>query len=140
MRDIFNVIQDTNKYEESAFEYTKNILNCDSILTLQIDWAKYQHIFYIEQININKICDLVIINLDVLNLYELNIKFGIINRLNGSFNQIMNCNNYTLYRLQDVYINQVIANNKIANIWFDYIINTNLSEINSTKFIEPMVF
>ena len=129
MKDIFNIIKDTTQYDDSIIEYIKNIFDCDSILTFEINWVKYQHIFYIKQVNINNICDLLTVNIDILELYNLNIKFGIINRLNCSYNQIMNCNNYTLYRLQDAYISHIIESIELSNNWFEYIINIKSTEL-----------
>ena len=132
MKDIFNVIQDTTQYDKSAYNYTKSIIESDSITTFEINWVKYQHIFYIEQININSICDLITID---INIYKLDSKLKIINKLNSSFNQMMNCTNYTLFRLQDAYINKIIDNKIIANIWFEYIINFTIEDHNQIKIL-----
>ena len=133
MLDIFNVIQDHNSYEESAFDYCKSILECKNILKLEVNWVKYHHIFYIKRLNIVHICNLINNNINIEDIIQLNIKFDIINKLNLSYNQIMNCDNYTLYKLQDAYIKYIIDNIQNANYWFEYIIDLTLLQSKSNN-------
>jgi hypothetical protein len=132
MIDIYNIIQDNDSYNESPLEYVKIIIKCKDISKFKIDWMKYLHLFYIDKLKCDEICiedlikDNIKLEFDINNFFQLNIKFNILNKLNTSYNHILNHNDYTLLRLQDIYIDIIINNRTIANNMFNYIININL--------------
>lgn len=130
MENIFNIIQDNNKYNEQSIDYIIQLINKNTI-DFEVNWVKYLHVFYIDKIDFKDdyLKDIIYKNIkstfDTNYFYELNIKFNIINKLNASYNQIINYNNYTLYRLQDIYIEYLINNESLLHDLFNFIININ---------------
>jgi len=131
MIDIFNVITDTTKYNDSTINYSTEIIQSTDISKFEIDWLKFHHVFYIDRLDPYNIADLIHHNIDsdtniLDNFQQLNIKFNILNRLNVSYNNQYNYKDYTLHILQDIYIKYIISNKQIIDQLFNYIISINL--------------
>jgi hypothetical protein len=146
MLDIFNIIQNNN--DDVSNKHIKEILDNDNINKLNINWANYLHKSYNYKFNINNISNLInsslkriLINslddnsiVDKINclsrFYHINSLFEILNELNLSYNQTLKIKDYTLYILQNYYINFIVENEYLVKHWVNGIINiTNLDDI-----------
>jgi len=115
------LFQDKSVPTESTHEYICSILSCTDISKFKIDYIKYHHIFFIDKVNFNKISIQNKFDIDSFN--QFNIKINIINKLNISYNKIQNYNNYTKYRLQDLFIEYINKDQDKLEYICDHIYN-----------------
>lgn len=142
--DLFNVIQDedTKDHDKNMTDqYIVEIMSSLDLTKLKINWPKYLHEFYNNNLNFNDDNqknlskrigfiltgdEKIVHQLNHLNRFShMCTLFDKLNDLNVTFNKNKNFNNYTLARCQDYYLTLILhdENNDIITHWFNGIFN-----------------
>jgi hypothetical protein len=142
--DLFSVVQDIDNNETITSSYVDKLMTTGDITKLDIKWPSILHSFYSNNLMFNshtkdllnkKISAILIetnnniTQIDNLHRFlHLNALFELLNELNLSYNQSLNCNNYTLKMCQTFYLEQILLpeNKKLIEHWFDGIYSLNL--------------
>ena len=161
--DLFSVVQniDNDNNESIIISYVDKLITTNDITKLDIKWPNILHSFYSNNLIfdsqikdlLNKKINAILsetnnntTKLDNLHRFlHLNALFEILNELNSSYNQSLNCNNYTLKMCQTFYLEQIMLseNNKLINHWFDGIYSLNLDlfdEKHKSKYHKKKIF
>lgn len=142
--DIFNVYNVINNEEYDNKYYIDNIINNNEINWTTLLPKFYLNPFYLTEDNIIYINDNIyniLLNINnkennnnnLQNFNRLNNIFNIINELNITYNIKNNNINYTLNKLQELYIKYILNNKEYLNHWYHGIYNITLQNIINEK-------